>query len=79
MLVGCEVDDLVITGNGASCIARLKKRLQDDYKVDDWERIASFLGLNISCDLTSGILAMDVNLKLRSYLKITPFLTYEKC
>ena len=25
VLVGCEVDDLIITGNDASCIARLKK------------------------------------------------------
>ena len=64
VLVGCEVDDLIITGNGASCIARLKNKLQDDYKVKDWERIASFLGLNISYDLTSGILAMDVKSKI---------------
>ena len=37
VLVGCEVDDLIITGNGASCIVRLKKKLQDDCKVKDWE------------------------------------------
>ena len=64
MLVGCEVDDLIITGNDASCIARLKKKLQDDYKVKDWERIASFLGLDISYDLTSGILTLDVKSKI---------------
>ena len=29
----------------------------------DWECIVSFLGLNISYDLTSGILAMDVKSK----------------
>ena len=30
----------------------------------DWERTASFLGLNISYDLTSDILAMDVKSKI---------------
>ena len=30
----------------------------------DWERIASFLGLNFSYDLTSGILTMDVKSKI---------------
>ena len=64
VLVGCEVNDLIITGNDASCIARLKKKLQDDYKVKDWERIASFLGLNVSYGLTSGILTMDVKSKI---------------
>ena len=44
--------------------AGLKKKLQDDYKVKYWERIASFLDLNISYDLTSGIFAMDVNSKI---------------
>ena len=68
VLVGCEVD-LIITGNVASCIARLKKKLQDDYKVKDWERIASFLGLNISYDLTSGILAMNIKSKIEKLLE----------
>ena len=45
VLVGCEVDDLIITGNDAACIARLKKKLVDEYNVTDWERIASFLGV----------------------------------
>ena len=63
VLVGCEVDDLIITGNGASYIARLRKRLQGDCKVKDRENIASFLGLNISYDLTSDILAMGVKSK----------------
>ena len=64
VLVGCEVDDLIITGNDDSCLARLKKKLQGDYKMKYQERIASFLGLNISYDLTSGILAMDVKSKI---------------
>ena len=33
-------------------------------KVKDWERIASFPGLNISYDLNSGILTMDVKSKI---------------
>ena len=64
VLVGCEVDDLVITGNDAACISRLKKRLMDDYNVKDWERIASFLGINIDYDLDSGVLSMDVKSKI---------------
>ena len=76
MLVGCEVDDLIITGNGASCISRLKKKLQDDYKVKDWERTASFLGLNISYDLTSDILAMDVKFKIEKLFEDHSILTH---
>ena len=64
VLVGCEVDDLIITGNDAACIARFKKKLMDDYNVTDWERIASFLGVNMDYDLDSGVLAMDVKSKI---------------
>ena len=64
VLVGCEVDDLIITGNDAACITRLKKKLVDEYNVTDWERIASFLGVNIDYDLDSGVLAMDVKSKI---------------
>ena len=64
VLVGCEVDDLIITGNDAACIARLKKKLVDEYNVTDWERIASFLGVNMDYDLDSGVLAMDVKSKI---------------
>ena len=64
MLVGCEVDDLIITGNDAACIARFKKKLVDDYTVTDWERIASFLGVNMDYDLDSGVLAMDAKSKI---------------
>ena len=65
VLVGCKVDDLVITGNDAACIARFKKKLLDDYNVTDWDRIASFLGVNMDHDLDSGVfLAMDVKSKI---------------
>jgi len=64
VLVGCEVDDLIITGNDAACIARFKKKLVDDYKVADWERIASFFGVNMDYDLDPGVLAMDVKSKI---------------
>ena len=64
VLVGCEVDDLIITGNDAACIARFKKKLVDDYKVTDWERIASFLGVHMGYGLDSGVLAMDVKSKI---------------
>ena len=63
MLVGCEVDDL-ITGNDAACIARFKKKLLGDYKVTDWERITSFLGVNMDYDLDSGVLTMDAKSKI---------------
>ena len=62
VLVGCEVDDLFITGNDA-CIARSKKKLVSDYKVTEWEQIASFLGVNMNYDLDSGVLTMDVKSK----------------
>ena len=64
-LVGCEVDDLIITGNGTAYIARFKKRLVGDYNATDWERIASFLGVNMDYDLDSGVLAMDVKSKIK--------------
>ena len=64
VLVGCEVDDLIITGNDAACIARFKKKLVDDYKVTDLERIPSFLGIDMDYDLDSGVLAMDVKSKI---------------
>ena len=64
VLVGCEADDVIITGNDAACIARFKKKLVDDYNVTDWERIASFLGVNMDYDLDSGVLAMDAKSKI---------------
>ena len=69
MLVGCEVDDLIITGNDAACIARFKKKLVDDYKVTDWGRIASFLGVNMDYELDSGVLAMDVKSKIEKLFR----------
>ena len=65
VLVGCEVDDLIVTGNADdACIARFKKKVVDDYKVTDWERIAPFLGGNMDYDFDSGVLAMDVKSKI---------------
>jgi len=46
------------------CISRFKKKLMDDHKATDWERIASFLGVNMDYDLDSGVLAMDVKSKI---------------
>ena len=69
MLVGCEVDDLIITGNDAAYIARFKNKLVDDYKVTDWERLASFLGVNMDYDLDSGALAMDVKSNIEKLFK----------
>ena len=73
VLVGCEVDDLIITGNDAACIARFKKKLVVDYKVTDWERIASFLGVNMDYDLDSGVLAMDAKSKIENCSRIARF------
>ena len=65
VLVGCEVDDhRVITYNDAACIARFKKMLMDDNTVADWERIASFLGVNMDYDLDSGVMATEIKSKM---------------
>ena len=42
----------------------IKKKLMDDYKVTDWERIASFLGVNMDYGLDSGVLTMGVKFKI---------------
>ena len=64
VLVGCEADNLIVTGNDAACITRFKKKLVGDYKATDWERIASFLDVNMNYDLDSGVLAIDVKSKI---------------
>ena len=71
MLVGCEVDDLIITGNDAACVARFKKKLIGDYNATDWECIASFLGVNMDYDLDSGVLAMDVKSKTEKLFDVS--------
>ena len=42
----------------------IKKKLMDDYEVTDWERIASFLGVNMDYGLDSGVLTMGVKFKI---------------
>ena len=44
----------------------------------DWERIASFLGLNISYDLTSGILAMNIKSKIEKLFEDHSILNISK-
>ena len=73
LLVGCEVDDLIITGNDAACISRFKKKLIDDYNFTDWERIASFLGVNMDNDLDLGSWSWTSNLRLKSCSRTTRF------
>merc|ERR1712185_796695 len=48
VLLVAEVDDLVITGSDEEKIQAVKRDFVSRYKITAWERIASFLGININ-------------------------------
>ena len=61
-IVASEVDDLLITGNDLEHIATLKRILVEQYEVTTYEKLASFLGININHE--HGVLSMDIRAKI---------------
>ena len=77
VLVLCEVDDLVVTGDDTDGIHHFHEQLikafaqrDDKGKADResvaWEPINSFLGIDIKYDIHEGILTMDVGRKIKN-------------
>ena len=64
VLLVAEVDDLVITGSDEEKIQAVKRDFVSRYKITAWERIASFLGINIKYDRKAGIMTLDVKAKV---------------
>lgn len=62
VIIASEVDDLLITGNDLEHIATLKKTLHEQYDVTSYEKLSSFLGINI--EHSPGTLTMDVRAKI---------------
>ena len=70
LLLATEVDDLVITGNNAPKLNDLRSALQKEFgEIEQFETISSFLGINICYNRDSGILTMDVESKIKSFLR----------
>jgi len=43
--IGCEVDDLIVTGTNEKKIAELLKVFKDKWSVEQWGDIHTFLGM----------------------------------
>ena len=70
VIVGSEVDDLVITGDDDVLIARLRSILESQYAITDYEDINSFLGININYNINEHWLSMDVTSKIENLFKV---------
>ena len=74
VLLVAEVDDLVITGTDQGKIDALKADFLKRYKITAWERISSFLGINIAYDRQLGVMELDVKAKVDELFKRYPIL-----
>ena len=63
VLLGTEVDDLVITGTDNNMIERLHSALVAAFDMNTWEDIRSFLGMHIDYSVESGTLEMSMTKK----------------
>ena len=57
-----RISALLITGNDLEHIATLKRILVEQYEVTTYEKLASFLGININHE--HGVLSMDIRAKI---------------
>lgn len=64
------VDDLLLIGNNESEIERFKIKLSVYFKMKDLGTVSSYLGINISHDLNSGVTKLNQTTYLKNVLKI---------
>ena len=69
ILIGCEVDDLIVTGTNEKNIAELQKIFKDKWNVGQWGDIRTFLGMRCQYNRSEGELKLDVEQKIKDMLK----------
>ena len=69
----CEVDDLVYTGD-PTLVAQLEQKLIAKWNVSQSEDLKSFLGINIHYDRTRGVMHFDVAEKIKKIFDERPWL-----
>jgi hypothetical protein len=72
VLIGCEVDDLIVTGTNEKKIAELQKVFKDKWNVEQWGDIHTFLGMRCQYNRSEGELKLDVEQKIKDMLKRFP-------
>ena len=72
VLIGCEVDDLIVTGTNDKKIAELKKVFEGKWGVKQWGHIHTFLGMRCKYNRGEGGLTIDVKQKIKDMLSRFP-------
>ena len=72
VLIGAEVDDLIVTGTNTKKMAELQQLFQDKWGVEKWGDIHTFLGMRCKYDRPAGVLTLDVEQKIKDMLKRFP-------
>ena len=72
VLIGCEVDDLIVTGTGDKKIAELQKVFDDKWSAKQWGGIHTFLGMRYKYNRGEGELTRDVEQMIKDMLKHFP-------
>ena len=72
VLIGCEVDDLIVTGTNEPKIAELQTALKDKWNVEQWGDIRTFLGMRCQYNRSEGGLKLGVEQKIKDMLKRFP-------
>ena len=72
VLIGCEVDDLIVTGTNEKKIAELQKVFKDKWNVEQWSDIHTFLGMRSQYNRSEGGLKFDVEQNIKDMLKRFP-------
>ena len=72
VLIGCEVDDLIVTGTNEKKIAELQKVFKDKWNVEQWGDIHTFLGMRCQYNRSEGELKLGVEQKNKDMLKRFP-------
>ena len=62
VLIGAEVDDLIVTGTNTKKMADLQQLFQDKWGVEKGD-IRTFLGMRCNYDRSAGVLTLDVEQK----------------
>ena len=72
ILIGCETDDLIVTGTNEKKIAELQKVFKGKWSVAQWGDIHTFLGMRCQYNRSEGGLKLDVEQKTKDMLERFP-------
>ena len=66
VLIGAEVDDLIVTGTNTKKMAELQQLFQDKWEVEKWGDIHTFLGMRCKYDRSAGASPLTSNRKSKT-------------